>query len=323
MKKVLFFISVTISVLLKAQSGLLASYYFNSGNANDDIGPYNGTVIGATLTNDRFGNPNHAYYFWGIPNSYIKLTTSNIIKQSVESISMWVKVDTASYLGNGSTYNPILVTKCQSGNNYFEAYSLYYSPSNSTLITIETQPTSNEKYFFSNPLNLHSWYHVVLSYDNDSIGLYVNSVLQQKMYKGFTSVFLSADSVMLGNEANTQNNRFFHGAIDDIGFYDHVLSQHEIDTLYNVSNPTTGIKTNYLETNITLFPNPIKNELKISSNEKVSNYKIISLLGEVMLQGKLNQSLSTVDLSQMQSGVYFIEFESGNGSSITKKIIKE
>ncbi len=47
-------------------NGLVAYYPFN-GNADDASGNGNhGTVHGATLTEDRFGNPNSAYYFDGI-----------------------------------------------------------------------------------------------------------------------------------------------------------------------------------------------------------------------------------------------------------------
>jgi hypothetical protein len=49
-----------------AQSCLIADYPFN-GNALDASGNgYNGTVNGATLTTDRFGNPNAAYEFDGV-----------------------------------------------------------------------------------------------------------------------------------------------------------------------------------------------------------------------------------------------------------------
>lgn len=44
-------------------NGLVAYYGFN-GNANDLSGNYNhGYVRGASLTSDRFGSPNSAYYF--------------------------------------------------------------------------------------------------------------------------------------------------------------------------------------------------------------------------------------------------------------------
>lgn len=45
-------------------SGLVAYYPF-TGNANDAAGALNGTVSGATLTTDRFGNANSAYAFNG------------------------------------------------------------------------------------------------------------------------------------------------------------------------------------------------------------------------------------------------------------------
>ena len=49
----------------------LAAYYPFTGNANDLSGNgHNGTVTGATLTTDRFGNPNSAYSFNGT-SSYI------------------------------------------------------------------------------------------------------------------------------------------------------------------------------------------------------------------------------------------------------------
>ena len=51
----------------------LVAYYPFNGNGNDNSGYGNhGTVNGATLTTDRFGNVNSAYYFDGI-NDYIDL----------------------------------------------------------------------------------------------------------------------------------------------------------------------------------------------------------------------------------------------------------
>ena len=53
-------------------SGLVAYYPFN-GNANDESGNgNNGTVFGATLGLDRFGNTNKAYDFNGTANNYIQ-----------------------------------------------------------------------------------------------------------------------------------------------------------------------------------------------------------------------------------------------------------
>ena len=86
---------------------MIAWYPFN-GNANDESGVgSNGTVNGATLTSDRFGNPNAAYFFNGINNSitipgYLPITDSF-------TISFW------AYLENESGYNNILT---DGGINY-------------------------------------------------------------------------------------------------------------------------------------------------------------------------------------------------------------
>src|SRR5258708_312067 len=71
-------------------NGLVAFYTF-SGNANDSAGhQLNGTVQGATLTADRFGNANSAYAFDGtavidLPSS----TNFNFVPANGLTISVW------------------------------------------------------------------------------------------------------------------------------------------------------------------------------------------------------------------------------------------
>jgi len=65
-------------------NGLVGWWPFN-GNANDESGTGNhGTVNGATLTADRFGNPNKAYSFDGLA-SYI-LISNPLFRQPKEEI---------------------------------------------------------------------------------------------------------------------------------------------------------------------------------------------------------------------------------------------
>ena len=70
MKKTITILSLLISIAVNAQlpnyvptSGLVGWWPY-TGNANDVSGNgHNGTVSGATLTTDRFGNANKAYAF--------------------------------------------------------------------------------------------------------------------------------------------------------------------------------------------------------------------------------------------------------------------
>ena len=71
---------------------------------------------------------------------------------------------------------------------------------------------------------------------------------------------------------------------------------------------------------IELFPNPASSSITIYSNEKLSNYKfrLYNIYG-----GRIDLRLdsNTLDISQLNDGVYFLVVEYGN-RRITKKIIK-
>jgi hypothetical protein len=74
-------------VLADLNDGLVGYYPFN-GNANDESGNH-GTVHGATLTEDRFGNPNNAYSFDG-SDDYINANPINLFQSN--TITAWVNV---------------------------------------------------------------------------------------------------------------------------------------------------------------------------------------------------------------------------------------
>ncbi|NRD20006.1 T9SS type A sorting domain-containing protein [Winogradskyella eckloniae] len=75
---------------------------------------------------------------------------------------------------------------------------------------------------------------------------------------------------------------------------------------------------------IKVYPNPIKDIINIdvtNLNAKV-DYSIINTLGQELVKGKLNSSLlNQIDMSQYQSGVYFVKI-STNSNAIIKKLIK-
>jgi hypothetical protein len=82
-----------------SEKGLLAEYLFD-GNANDSSGNgNNGNVHGATLTKDRYGNDNSAYYFKDA-NTFI--TASDRLfpdKDNPRSLSCWIYIDAPPEVG--------------------------------------------------------------------------------------------------------------------------------------------------------------------------------------------------------------------------------
>lgn len=243
MKKIIFiFFFNSVSSFVFAQivaDSLQAMYSFNNGTAEDDIGPWDGIPVNATLIPDRFGNPNHAYWLNGTPNNYIKLGTTSVLKPVECSISMWVRVDSLITSGTGYYHNIMLVTKCQTGNNFYEAYAFYYNISTHKIIAVTTTAPSNQQVVYSiNQNALHVWYHLVMTFDYSKIKFYIDGVYQGQLTKNYATVYLPSDSVMIGNSCNTQNSRYYRGAVDDLRFYNRVISPLEVDSLYNEQNPS-------------------------------------------------------------------------------------
>lgn len=77
------------------------------------------------------------------------------------------------------------------------------------------------------------------------------------------------------------------------------------------------------ELQIDLFPNPTTGMIKVKgfSAENIQ-FRVIDLFGKELI-GKCNFLGTTqIDLSDFSSGIYLILFESENGSSCTKRIVK-
>lgn len=92
---------------------------------------------------------------------------------------------------------------------------------------------------------------------------------------------------------------------------------------FKVVNPLS-IDDFGLESVVNIYPNPVSNQLTIALNiSEDVNYEVISILGQSLLKGSFNEGGNhTLDMSQQESGVYFIKLTSGN-SSFTKKIVKK
>ncbi|OFY82867.1 MAG: hypothetical protein A3F72_01915 [Bacteroidetes bacterium RIFCSPLOWO2_12_FULL_35_15] len=94
----------------------------------------------------------------------------------------------------------------------------------------------------------------------------------------------------------------------------------------NLSNQTVSVinagifdQTNYVETKVSIFPNPNNGIFKIlASNNKVSGIVVYNLIGEKIFEP--NNLTSEIDLSNQPNGIYFINIKTEKGG-VSKKII--
>ena len=74
-------------------------------------------------------------------------------------------------------------------------------------------------------------------------------------------------------------------------------------------------------TTVFVFPNPVSSTLQINSSSKALDFQILTANGKVVLSGKANNN--SIDLSNLNNGLYFIQILFENGQEYKQKIIKK
>ncbi len=217
----------------------LAGYWSFTGNANDaSVNLNNGSVTGATLTTDRFGNPASAYQFNGATD-FVTVPNSNSLSGFNDiSISMWVNM--AQYSGiQALAYKWDFVLNCGSNTDNYAA-SIWNNTiiltTNYSNISGYTSPTT------FNTADLNTWKHFVfVSNSTQGISIYINGVFSGT--GSFPGTLCSSTNPLYFGVA-TGNTRFFKGKLDDIGIWGRVLTPCEISQLYASSTlPLTSVVT--------------------------------------------------------------------------------
>ena len=327
MKKTLLLLSVAFATgmaTLTAQvtNGLVAKYSFNSGNANDEVGANDGTITGAVLTTDRFGNADHAYEFDGV-DDFLDLGASATIKPVEGSVSVWAKMTAISTSGTGYNVNPIFLSKNTSDVGlYIEGCALYVTMADTFPHVATTDyNTLTETYFSAvEPLEINSWSHYVVTYNNDSLSLFINGQLENRIFKGFENTFSVTEPVYVAQSGLPGNMRYFNGAIDDLRIYNRTLNQEEADSLYNEPNPNTvGIhNTTGLNNVIGIYPNPTEHQITFSAP---ANVQLTNVTGQILSESR---NANFLNLSEQHAGVYFLTFFDQNRQVIQhSRVVKE
>ncbi len=222
----------------------LVGYWPFCGNANDESGNgNNGIINGATLTTDRFGNPNRAFNFNG--NNYIEIPSSSVFDTNNISVSMWVSsaniqrqmaLIRLNYTNASNEQFGIVLNDL---NQYGVAVAAKYNNPN-CVASLGWQ--KNEK--IQNILD-NNYHHIVGTISGNSLKIYIDGILAQSQTTNFsqTSNCWGGDIQIGRNWSNFTD--FFSGKIDDIGIWNRALTANEIQQLYTACpNPTpvpTGI----------------------------------------------------------------------------------
>jgi hypothetical protein len=320
-------------------NGLVAYYPF-CGNANDQSGNgYNGTVNGATLTTDRFGNINSAYNFDGV-NDYISTNYSGILGTNSRTISFW--------------YN-------SNSNNIEETVFTGYGENNCgvgfacTLFPLNKPAVDNTCSWIKsvNSTTINSWNFYTMTYASSdgseltNCKIYINGVLQSTSQSStlYNINTINGLNMVFGSSILFNPNQFFNGKLDDIGIWNRALTQQEIAQLFNQNQCITNITvtdtliinvgqlsyTNPISfaNNITIYPNPASTQVNISFNNITDlaggSIKIINSLGQQVATTPITLSGTNTTLALNSwggTGLYFVQILNAQGQILDiKKII--
>ena len=300
-------------------NGLVGYWPFN-GNANDESGNgNNGSVNGATLTTDRFGNSNSAYNFNG-NNTHIAVPSNNSLQLiNNYTINGWFN---ANIFFNTNISDRSIVSKVQS-TGWYGGYEVMVGGTSNDITHVGNVGGNNFN-VGSTGYSINTWYMFTATYNGNVMNLYMNGVLVNSQPK---SGNLDTSNLPLIFGMRDGNFQFFNGKIDDIGIWNRALTQQEITNLYNANlsfnDPVTWAN------NIIIFPNPASSQININFNNITNlnggTLKIINSLGQEVATTPITTSgtNSTLQLATWGgTGMYFVQIINPQGQIVDiKKII--
>lgn len=236
----LLFCLIGFSCIIHSQHNIhqVAKFSFNDKSDIDEITQNKIKLVGVGFTKDRFGNENNAVFLSGNPSSYINLGSGKNLKLKTGSISLWVKVENPIWSGKGHMINPFIMTKRITKNDFYESYIVCYFPETKKVAAWCSQDSLKQIGMNSiEEFSEHEWHHLVIAYNNNQFSFFIDGKLENTLTKDFETQFLEQDSVIVGVTANSKNFRYSNISVDDIEFFDQVLSQTEVANLYHAPNP--------------------------------------------------------------------------------------
>ena len=242
-----FLLSFTVNAQIPnyvPSNGLISWFPFN-GNANDaSINGNNGTVNGATLTTDRFGNANSAYYF---NNNYIQIPSNSTLNNPQGSVSFWMNSTSTNLM------IPIKKNIYIGANNEQYSFALNYTHLFSLKYNSLCQPGNGWSSFGgNNNLLINGNWHMVTATFSSSVKIYIDGLLISSNVAPNPNADNCPGDIQIGREWSSLPN-YFNGKLDDIAIYNRVLSQAEVSQLYTAA-PTYVWSTG--ETTATINPTP-------------------------------------------------------------------
>jgi acetyl esterase/lipase len=151
-------------------------------------------------------------------------------------------------------------------------------------------------------------------WDNDTYGAMADA------YQGVTPGTMGC-LALLGNPDMSEDK--------GLAFTD-MMSEFFMPRVFVALNADDAIETEILGTNdieqfdLSIFPNPAKNEMRISTNIEMNSYDLYDLTGKLIFtRSNIKSNTTSIKRNGLNSGLYLTRITDVNGNSVIRKIIFE
>jgi len=94
-------------------------------------------------------------------------------------------------------------------------------------------------------LSVNTWQHLVITFDTGVIKMYINGQLIKESIRSVEEMSTqeyTLDDIFIGKTRFTNSNQYdFIGALDEFRLYNRAITEQEIQTLYNLGQPPSGL----------------------------------------------------------------------------------
>ena len=204
--------------LMSEDSELIAYYPFDE-DAND----YSGNDLHATGHGDVSFSTGIKGNAVDLDGSGDYLATSTITEDwNSWSFSVWVNPRDFDTSANAYT----IVEREIIGS--YQDFELLLVGSRGTVVL--ENDSSSDLESISMPEN-DTWTHIVVTYDGETKALYINGKLEDRV-EDYNSQITVDRPLEIGRHANTSYRNYFNGQIDELRIYKNVISEQEVQNLY-------------------------------------------------------------------------------------------
>ena len=134
-------------------------------------------------------------------------------------------------------------------------------------------------------------------------------------YESCTSLTLTEDALFESDFPYW----FYDRPLIEPGYYTYVLDGPDCDSVIGLTLMVLEGVEETAESSIQVWPNPTTGVLHLNA-EEIEKAELFNVIGQLVLQAKATE---TLDLSELDNGVYFLMVSDKNGRNCVTKIIKE